>query len=661
MKNTFAYTLTGEQFAVAVRHRNQRFVRRMPLRRPMQWVGWLAWLAMIVALVSAQNRDPSGVVAISLAAMAVSCTIYFLLQSRGMERLYRGDNHLVGVATELRVEDDGLCQSSRNCRSTIMWSGLRDIEEIGDMLLISLDELYFLPLPTSAFESQTEKTEFVAYVNERIAAAGNVSMTPISPPPLPTTTENFIATTSEPAEPQIKLGHWRALKSNLVNAVTLACLRPVAEQELAVSWWQVAAFAFLGLLPPLIYDVASNGIHGEITWENIPDALVHLPIFLFAAVGTAYALGRGERTPVIFQTLLMIAAVIDTASYLLYAIPLTSKSRAWLDNSSSYISIVSLIWLVMASSKIAGEHYTVPLHRRFWANIVCAIFVIYPLTSTDRERSLWHGAFSKDELGESGYSGRFGEDNLYNQRDILERELAAVQPGRPGVVELYFIGMAGYGGQNVFMKEVNAVSELFQQRFGAAGKTIRLINNRKDLGAAPLASVTSLRAALGRVGAAMNKDEDVLFLFLTSHGSQDHQFSLDLWPIRFHDLDPPKLRALLDESGIKNRVVVVSACYSGGFVESLKSEDTLVITASAPDKNSFGCSNDADWTYFGKAYFDQALRQTYSFTDAFKIANSAIAAREAKEDFTPSNPRIALGAKLKPKLLQLEKQLAAQQ
>jgi len=158
----------------------------------------------------------------------------------------------------------------------------------------------------------------------------------------------------------------------------------------------------------------------------------------------------------------------------------------------------------------------------------------------------------------------------------------------------------------------------------------------------------------------MNREEDLLFLFLTSHGSKDHQFSLDLWPIKFHELDPPKLRALLDESGIKNRVVVVSACYSGGFVESLKSEDTLVITASAADKNSFGCSDDADWTYFGRAYFDEALRTTYSFVEAFELANPVIAAREVKEDFTPSDPRLALGAAIKPKLAQLERQLAAQ-
>src|SRR5258708_20806817 len=154
------------------------------------------------------------------------------------------------------------------------------------------------------------------------------------------------------------------------------------------------------------------------------------------------------------------------------------------------------------------------------------------------------------------------------------------------------------------MREVEAVTRLFKERFAAEGQATPVGHNPKRALATPIASATSLRAALKRVGEAMDKDEDVLVLFLTSHGSQSHRFSLDLWPMSFKELDPATLRAALDESGIRNRVVIVSACYSGGFVEPLRNPDTLVITAAAPDRTPFGCSNEADWTYFGKAYFD---------------------------------------------------------
>src|SRR5207249_5098171 len=134
---------------------------------------------------------------------------------------------------------------------------------------------------------------------------------------------------------------------------------------------------------------------------------------------------------------------------------------------------------------------------------------------------------------------------------------------------------------------------------------------------------------------------------------------LDFWPLQLYELYPAKLRALLDESGIKVRVVVVSACYSGGFIDALRNENSLVISASAPDKNSFGCSQEADWTYFGKAYFDEALRKTHSFVEAFELAKPVIAEREKTKGYEPSNPQIALGQDIKPKLLLLQRQLTA--
>ena len=144
----------------------------------------------------------------------------------------------------------------------------------------------------------------------------------------------------------------------------------------------------------------------------------------------------------------------------------------------------------------------------------------------------------------------------------------------------------------------------------------------------------------------MNRDRDVLFLFLTSHGSRDHRFSLSFWPLGLYDLTPPDLRALLDDAGVQNRVIVISACYSGGFVDALKDPHTLVITAAAADRTSFGCSNEADFTWFGRAYFDEALRKTRSFTDAFALAAPVVAERERHEGYDPSNPQMVEGSEL---------------
>jgi hypothetical protein len=101
---------------------------------------------------------------------------------------------------------------------------------------------------------------------------------------------------------------------------------------------------------------------------------------------------------------------------------------------------------------------------------------------------------------------------------------------------------------------------------------------------------------------------------------------------------------------VKWRVIVVSACYSGGYVEPLRDANTMVITAAAPDRSSFGCEAGRDFTYFGQAFFRDALAKTRSFTAAFEAAKEIVAREEAAERLTPSLPQIAVGAAIAERL-----------
>ena len=449
-----------------------------------------------------------------------------------------------------------------------------------------------------------------------------------------------------------------AFRANLVNAFKLAVFRTVPEDRIPLAWWQVAAFGVISWF--IVSEIQSIGTNGEIAWDAVPSALVHLPIILFAAIALAYILGKGEQTLLLLQTFLMIAAAINVAVYGIYLTAYTPHIQRLFKIVSYGGYLAPAVWLALACAKAAADLLSVPIPRRASAYGLCALLIVVPFTHVYRELGLWQQVKKDKEAGSSYARKKLNEDAFYEQPKVLERELAAVKPGRRGVIDIYFIGIGGYADQDVFMNEINAVSRLFQERFGTGGKTIRLVNNRKTLASSPVASVTSLRASLMRVAEVMDKDEDLLFLFLTSHGSQTHRFSFDLWPLQLQELEPAKLRALLDESGIRNRVIIVSACYSGGFVNSLKDENTLVISASAVDKNSFGCSNEAEWTYFGKAYFDEALRKTHSFVDAFESTKPVIAEREKNEGYIPSEPQMALGESIKPKLLKLARQLDSQ-
>ncbi len=118
-----------------------------------------------------------------------------------------------------------------------------------------------------------------------------------------------------------------------------------------------------------------------------------------------------------------------------------------------------------------------------------------------------------------------------------------------------------------------------------------------------------------------------------------------------HDLpldrvDPADLRAALDDSGIQWRVVVISACFSGGFLDALRDPRTLVITASRADRPSFGCGVASDITWFGQAFLAEALNETLDFSTAFDIALDAVRQREDAQDEPPSHPQIDMGKQI---------------
>ncbi len=249
---------------------------------------------------------------------------------------------------------------------------------------------------------------------------------------------------------------------------------------------------------------------------------------------------------------------------------------------------------------------------------------------------------------------------LAQQPNLIKGATDGLEPQRPGVTDLYFVGLAGDSSEGVFRREVESVTKLFDARFGTKGRSLTLVNSPGTIATLPLATPYNLRRVLARVGGVMDREEDVLFLFLTSHGAPD-EFWIDAGPVEADPLSSGDLKEMLNDSGIKWRVLVISACYSGSFINELWDAHTLLITAARDDRTSFGCSSERDWTYFGEAYFDHALRNGLSFVSAFDQAEKAIAQREKDEDLTPSFPQMRIGRLIGPKLAELERRIRGMQ
>ncbi|WP_434655418.1 caspase family protein [Pseudomonas sp. Z1-14] len=229
------------------------------------------------------------------------------------------------------------------------------------------------------------------------------------------------------------------------------------------------------------------------------------------------------------------------------------------------------------------------------------------------------------------------ELGLLAQGRLLDEALANI-PASTSAVELYSLTLGGDGKQSVFLRESDYVANMLASRFGAFGQ-IRLVNHRDHLGDRPMATRENLRRAAATL-AERSGPEDLVFIYLTSHGSSEHELVLDQPRMELADLPADELAAVLAPLKNRDKIIVISACYSGGFIPALKDERTLVMTASRADRVSFGCSEEANFTYFGDALFAQALNQTDDLEQAFKRAKGIVAEREQADNFEASEPQM---------------------
>lgn len=250
------------------------------------------------------------------------------------------------------------------------------------------------------------------------------------------------------------------------------------------------------------------------------------------------------------------------------------------------------------------------------------------------------------------------EDVLYRQQQRLDKLLADLAENDPDRTELYFLGVAGDGTQAVFRREVNFIRDLFDREYGTKNKSLILVNSDVSYQTTPLATTTSIELALQGMAAKMDADNDILLVYFTSHGSSDFYFQLDQPGLQLPPLSAEEMGRIMRSLPVRYKVAIVSACYSGGYISPVKDDHTMVITAASADRTSFGCSDNATMTYFGEAFFKDALPQSVSFVEAFDRARHIVKGREAKEDYKHSNPLIFKPQSIRKQLAQWRKELA---
>ncbi|NBB63622.1 peptidase C13 [Pseudomonas sp. ODNR1LW] len=173
------------------------------------------------------------------------------------------------------------------------------------------------------------------------------------------------------------------------------------------------------------------------------------------------------------------------------------------------------------------------------------------------------------------------------------------------------------------------------QRAGFDPQVMVSVSLRPDV-ANPVEAEDSLRRF---AEAAAHAPRGCLF-YVTSHGSPE---GLVFGPKE--TLQPERLIPVLRRiCGDRPTVVVLSACFSGVFVDGLKGPNRMVMTAARRDRSSFGCAADATYPYFDECVLD-GLKIAPDFIALSRATTACVAAREQAEGLTPpSEPQTAIGA-----------------
>lgn len=336
------------------------------------------------------------------------------------------------------------------------------------------------------------------------------------------------------------------------------------------------------------------------------------------------------------------------------ALPLLLSNSAW---AAWAVYLALWAWTVAAVLRLFG-HFGVPRARM--GVLAMGMVALFGLTAWQFPERPW-----QEDVAQVSQVQRprlqLSQDVFEEQQALLQKTAAALAPERAGVIDVYGLVFSPYDDEDVFLRESSLVAELLAERFDARGRVMHLANHPLTARTHPWATPANLERAVEALAARMDRENDVVVVYLTSHGARDFKLAAANGPLQVDPLSPSELRRALDNAGIRNRVIAVSACYSGGWVAPLASDTTLMMTAADAHHTSYGCGRRSELTFFGRALFDEQLRTTHSFEQAFAAAVPVIRRREieAGKDDGFSNPQISVGEKIRPVLRDLEQRLAA--
>ena len=439
------------------------------------------------------------------------------------------------------------------------------------------------------------------------------------------------------------------LLRNLSAGAALLFLQRVSPDRLYRSFGQLSALLILNLLIWAGLDT----LHAEAGAQFAPDGVYGWACYLMLGLCACGLVARAQDP--FADTRGLLIPVLAVSPYVLVLFWLAGD-LALVGKHGGLALLVSAVYLIVLSFRTLGAAFGDFRARAALVAMIMVLLAPWVLANMNLDTRLWVVDETQEE-SDADDAAQEAEPLLYDQPARIEAAVERVQASQRGTPAVFFVGFAGDGDQSIFKREAVFAQSVFADHFGSADRSIELINDVEDRDSFPLATVSGLSDTLKLLTQRMDPEQDVLVLMLTSHGSREG-LAVSNGKLPLLQLGPVELRQALDEAGIKWRVIVVSACYSGVFIDPLKTDTTFIATASDADHSSFGCADDRDLTYFGEAFLKDSVPTTPSLEGAFKKAADLIQHRETAEHLEHSNPQIFFGGAMRQKLAVLENSAA---
>lgn len=440
---------------------------------------------------------------------------------------------------------------------------------------------------------------------------------------------------------------------NLISGFKLTFFMQCEQKDFRISWHALIAIL---LSFPAVHFITETIIYGtqgyplESSWYNFYGELTLF--ILLSSYLTAALLNNQYKTLNVAIMFLCGLLVIYIPYVILFSIPELYIS----DDINTLIERIMALWSFMIAFRIIKINFESSFNAQFWCALLCALSV-FTLNSNVYMGNFYDIYYNyKNDEPASEFEKLTDEEVFEMQHDLLARAISEITPSKKGIVDLYGVSFASHGYQDLFLREARFAAERIREML-KADNVISLINNEEVFFDIPMANSTNLRKTLVDIGNKMQPQEDILLLYLTSHGGKDAKLTVNIGGgHRMLSLSAELLTDMLKESGIKNKIIIISACYSGSFIEHIKDENSLIITAASKDNTSFGCSDDEEMTYFADAYFRQGLSETTALDKAFFSAKKYVTEREARENVSRhSDPQIFIGSNIREILSTYEK------